>query len=148
MRWIGFSPKNSVASLRCLGRLPILSWLKRLFTEAGFHDTRVEPIRREGTIDGFDDYWGPIEEGVGQIPQTYHALSENDRRVVREEVHARLAQYEMPDGKMTMAVEMLIGADGNSEPRARSGSIEDIRRRPDDLPMHRRPRELLPQSQP
>ena len=84
--------------------------LKRLFTEAGFHDTRVEPIRREGTIEGFDDYWAPIEEGVGQIPQTYHALDEANRRVVREEVHARLAQYEMPDGKMTMAVEMLIGS--------------------------------------
>jgi hypothetical protein len=28
---------------------------------------------------------------------------------VREEVRARLARYETPDGKMTMAVEMLIG---------------------------------------
>jgi SAM-dependent methyltransferase len=82
--------------------------LQGLFSNAGFHDIRVEPIRREGTIDGFADYWAPIEEGVGQIPQTYRALDEVDRRSVRDEVHARLARYETPDGKMTMAVEMLI----------------------------------------
>jgi hypothetical protein len=34
---------------------------------------------------------------------------------VREEVHARLARYETQDGKMTMAVEMLVG-------RGRAGS--------------------------
>jgi ubiquinone/menaquinone biosynthesis C-methylase UbiE len=83
--------------------------LERLFGDAGFQEIRVEQIRREGTIDGFDDYWAPIEEGVGQIPQTYRALDEADRRAVREEVRARLAQYETRDGKMTMAVEMLIG---------------------------------------
>lgn len=92
-----------------------LSWsladprrLEGLFSGAGFQDIRVEQIRREGTVDGFDDYWAPIEEGVGQIPQTYCALDEVDRRSVREDVHARLAQYETPDGKITMAVEMLI----------------------------------------
>lgn len=84
--------------------------LERLFNDAGFQDIRVEQFRREGTIDGFDDYWSPIEEGVGQIPQTYRALGEADRRAVREEVRARLAQYETRDGKMTMAVEVLIGS--------------------------------------
>jgi hypothetical protein len=84
--------------------------LKDLLSDAGLQDIRVEPIRREGTIEGFDDFWAPIEAGVGQIIQTYRALSETDRRVVREEVNARLAQYETPDGKMTMAVEMLIGS--------------------------------------
>jgi len=83
--------------------------LERLFSDAGFQDIRVERIRREGTIDGFEDYWAPIEQGVGQIPQTYRALDEADRRAVREEVHARLARYETPDGKMTMAVEVLVG---------------------------------------
>jgi hypothetical protein len=83
--------------------------LEGLFNDAGFQDIRVQQIRREGTIEGFDDYWAPIEEGVGQIPQTYRALEEADRRAVREEVRARLAQYETRDGKMTMAVEVLIG---------------------------------------
>jgi ubiquinone/menaquinone biosynthesis C-methylase UbiE len=82
--------------------------LKVLFGDAGFQDIRVEPIRREGTIDGFEDYWAPIEEGVGQIPQAYRALGEADRRSVRDEVHARLARYESADGKLTMAIEMLI----------------------------------------
>jgi ubiquinone/menaquinone biosynthesis C-methylase UbiE len=83
--------------------------LEGLFNDAGFQDIRVEQVRREGTIDGFDDYWAPIEEGVGQIPQTYRALDAADRRAVREEVRARLARYATRDGKMTMAVEMLIG---------------------------------------
>lgn len=94
-----------------------LSWsladrarLARMFSDAGFRDIRVEQVRREGTIDGFDDYWAPVEEGVGQIPQTYRALDKSDRRAVREEVRARLARYATQDGKMTMAVEMLIGS--------------------------------------
>jgi len=93
-----------------------LSWaladpgrLERLFRNAGFQDIHTKQIRREGTIDGFEDYWAPIEEGVGQIPQAYHALSETDRRAVREDVRTRLAQYEAADGKLTMSVEMLIG---------------------------------------
>jgi ubiquinone/menaquinone biosynthesis C-methylase UbiE len=45
--------------------------LEVLFAGAGFQDIHVEPVRREGTINGFEDYWAPIEEGVGQIPQTY-----------------------------------------------------------------------------
>jgi ubiquinone/menaquinone biosynthesis C-methylase UbiE len=94
-----------------------LSWcladpreLEELFSDAGFHDIHVEQIKREGTIDGFDDYWAPIEEGVGQIPQTYCALGEADRRSVRDYVNGRLAQYESADGKLTMSVEMLIGS--------------------------------------
>jgi SAM-dependent methyltransferase len=84
--------------------------LEALFRDAGFQDIRVEQVRREGTVDGFDDYWAPIEEGVGQMPQAYLALSETDRRSVREEVRARLARYVSPDGKLTMAVEILIGS--------------------------------------
>ncbi len=84
--------------------------LKGLFGGAGFQDIRVEQVRREGSVGSFDEYWAPIEEGIGQIPQAYHALGEADRRSVREEVHARLAQYESADGKLTMGVEMLIGS--------------------------------------
>ena len=83
--------------------------LAGLFATAGFQDIRVEQIRREGTIDGFEDYWAPIEDGIGQIPQVYFALDEADRRSVREEVHGRLAQYETEDGKLTIEVEVLIG---------------------------------------
>ena len=81
-----------------------------MFNDAGFLDIRVKQIRREGIIDSFDDYWAPIEEGVGQIPQAYRALSETNRRSVREEVRARLASYQSADGRLTMGVEMLIGS--------------------------------------
>jgi ubiquinone/menaquinone biosynthesis C-methylase UbiE len=84
--------------------------LEGLFNHAGFQDIRVEPIRREGSVSSFEDYWAPIEEGVGQIPQVYHALDAADRRRVREEVHKRLSRYASADGKLTMAVEMLIGS--------------------------------------
>jgi ubiquinone/menaquinone biosynthesis C-methylase UbiE len=84
--------------------------LEGLFGNAGFQDIRVEQIRREGSVGSFEDYWAPIEEGVGQIPQVYRALDEADRRWVREEVHRRLSRYESSDRKLTMAVEMLIGS--------------------------------------
>jgi ubiquinone/menaquinone biosynthesis C-methylase UbiE len=84
--------------------------LEGLFSDAGFQDIRVEQIRREGSVSSFEDYWATIEEGVGQIPQAYHSLDETDRRSVREEVHARLSQYESADGRLTMGVEMLIGS--------------------------------------
>jgi len=45
-----------------------------------------------------------------KIPQAYGALDESNRRAVREEVHARLAQYESADGKLTIGIEMLIGS--------------------------------------
>jgi ubiquinone/menaquinone biosynthesis C-methylase UbiE len=84
--------------------------LEVLFSDAGFQDIHVEQIRREDTISSFDDYWAPIEEGIGSLPQAYRSLAEADRRSVREEVRARLAQYESSDGKLTMGVEMLIGS--------------------------------------
>jgi hypothetical protein len=42
------------------------------------------------------------------MPQAYLALSEADRRLVREEVTARLSQFES-NGSLVMSVEMLIG---------------------------------------
>jgi len=85
------------------------SLLEELFRNAGFQDIQVEQIRREDTLDSFDTYWAPIEEGVGQIPQAYSALDEANRRAVRAEVDALLAQYASADGKLTMGVETLIG---------------------------------------
>lgn len=60
------------------------------------------------TIQSFDEYWDAIEAGPGQQPQTYLALPEADRRAAREQVKARLAQFEI-DGKLSMSAEMLIG---------------------------------------
>ena len=82
--------------------------LETLFTSAGFQDIRVEREIREDVIASFDDYWDPIEAGTGSQPQVYLTLSEVDRRLVREEVRARLAPFEH-DGRLVMSVEMLIG---------------------------------------
>jgi hypothetical protein len=60
-------------------------------------------------VESFDDYWKPIEAGIGSIPQAYLALPEVDRRSVREEVRERLSQFES-DGQLLMSVEMLIGS--------------------------------------
>jgi hypothetical protein len=43
------------------------------------------------------------------MPQAYLALPELSRRAVREEVQARLAEFES-GGHLVMDVEMLIGA--------------------------------------
>jgi ubiquinone/menaquinone biosynthesis C-methylase UbiE len=83
--------------------------LERLFTSAGFHDVRVAQEKREEINQSFDDYWEPIEAGVGSIPQAYLTLSEADRRTVRDEVRARLSRFES-SGRLVMSVEMLIGS--------------------------------------
>src|SRR4249919_2090913 len=83
--------------------------LKRLFTDAGLQDIRVEREKREDVIESFDHYWEPIEAGIGSIPQAYLALSGEDRRLVREEVRARLSPVES-GGRLLLSVEMLIGS--------------------------------------
>jgi SAM-dependent methyltransferase len=83
--------------------------LERLFTRAGFRDVRVAREKREDVTESFDEYWDPIEAGIGSIPQAYLTLSEAERRSVREEVKARLSQFES-NGRLTLSIEMLIGS--------------------------------------
>ena len=78
-----------------------------MLASAGFREVRVERVRREDTIGSFDEYWDPIETGVGSQPQLYVALPEIDRRVVREEVKSRLSPF-LSNGHLIMSVEMLI----------------------------------------
>jgi hypothetical protein len=82
--------------------------LEGMLADAGFRDIRVEREKREDVVESFDDYWNPIEAGIGSIPQAYLALSEVDRRSVREEVRQQLSQFES-NGRLFMSVEMLIG---------------------------------------
>jgi SAM-dependent methyltransferase len=83
--------------------------LERLLATAGFRDVRVQRERRQGTVGSFDEYWAPIEAGTGQIPQAYLALPAASRRSVREEVHARLMEFDSGGG-LRMEVEMLLAA--------------------------------------
>ena len=50
--------------------------LEHMFTTAGFREVRVERMQREDTIGSFDEYWDPIEAGMGLTPQVYLALPE------------------------------------------------------------------------
>jgi hypothetical protein len=93
-----------------------LSWslgdsarLENMFADAGFREIRVERETRTGIVGSFDEYWGAIEAGPGQQPQSYLALPEADRRAVREQVKARLADFEI-EGKLSMSAGMLIGS--------------------------------------
>lgn len=82
--------------------------LEGLFARAGFQEIRIERQTRADTMQSFDEYWEPIAAGTGSIPQTYLALAEADRRLVRKEVKAKLARFET-GGKLLMSVELLIG---------------------------------------
>jgi SAM-dependent methyltransferase len=82
--------------------------LEKLFAHAGFREVQVEREVRSDSMMSFDEYWEPIEMGVGSQPLTYLALSEPDRQTVREQVKAQLARFEV-DGKLSMSIEMLIG---------------------------------------
>jgi ubiquinone/menaquinone biosynthesis C-methylase UbiE len=83
--------------------------LERLIGEAGFRDVRVRRETHQGVVGSFDEYWAPIEAGVGQMPQAYLALPDRGRRAVREEVRAGLRQFES-EGRLVMSAEMLIGS--------------------------------------
>lgn len=81
--------------------------LESLLAGAGFRDIRIAREEREGVTENLDEYWEPIEAGIGSIPQSYLALSETDRRTVRDEVKSRLSQFES-NGKLLMSLETLI----------------------------------------
>jgi hypothetical protein len=68
--------------------------LEGMLADAGFRDIGVEQEKREDVVESCDDYWNPIEAGIGSIPQAYLALSEVDRHSVREEVRQQLPQFE------------------------------------------------------
>jgi hypothetical protein len=74
----------------------------------GFQDIRIDREIRQVVFDSIDEYWDPIEAGVGSQPQAYLSLSDADRRAAREEISARLSRF-VSDGKLRMSVEMLIG---------------------------------------
>ena len=63
-------------------------------TRAGFRDIQVRRETRTGSFESFEEYWAPIEEGPGSLPQAYRALLEPTRLAIREEARARLARFE------------------------------------------------------
>ena len=83
--------------------------LESMLDEVGFRDVRITRETRDGAFGSFDEFWATIEAGIGQLPLTYLALPERERRAVREEVRAGLSSFES-DGRLEMSVEMLIGA--------------------------------------
>jgi len=83
--------------------------LEQLMVTAGFRDISVKRETRASNFESFDDYWSPIEEGAGSLPQAYRALPETNRRAVRAEVQARLAEFQSGN-RLVMSVEMLIAA--------------------------------------
>jgi ubiquinone/menaquinone biosynthesis C-methylase UbiE len=83
--------------------------LAELFSAAGFADLRISQETAEAAPQSFDDYWKPIEAGVGSIPQAYLTLPVADRRRVRDEVRLHLARFES-GGKLHLSVEMLIAS--------------------------------------
>ena len=73
------------------------------FKRFGSNDTRGR------TALSFDQCWEPIEAGIGSIPQTYLMLPDAARRNVRQEVRAKLAEFES-GGRLRMNLEMLIAS--------------------------------------
>jgi ubiquinone/menaquinone biosynthesis C-methylase UbiE len=82
--------------------------LENIFAGASFRDISIERETRPVVFDSIDEYWAPIEAGIGSLPQAYLSLPEVDRRAAREEISARLSRFGS-DGKLRMSVEMLIG---------------------------------------
>jgi len=84
--------------------------LEQLFAAAsGFNAIRVEWQKREGVLTSFDEYWKSLAAGQGSIAQVCLMLPETKRNEVREEVRARLAQFQS-NGTLRVRMEMLIGS--------------------------------------
>src|SRR5215467_1986807 len=82
--------------------------LEQLMATAGFREISVTRNTRASSFPSFDDYWSPIEQGAGSLPQAYRALPEPSRRAVRAEVSSRLSEFQS-GGRLVMSVEMLVG---------------------------------------
>jgi len=67
----------------------------------------VKREQRDAVFESFGEYWSPIEEGVGSLPQAYRALPAGTREAVRHEVEAGLSRFKT-GGHLAMSVEMLI----------------------------------------
>jgi SAM-dependent methyltransferase len=83
--------------------------LERMLGVAGFSDRRVTREICRDRVPSFDEYWAPIEAGIGSLPQAYLALPEESRLAVRDEVHRKLMQFET-EGQLDLSVEMLIAS--------------------------------------
>ena len=81
--------------------------LETLLINAGFQEVRIERQTREDSYGSFDEYWDSIEAGIGSIPQTYLMLPDAARLTVRQEVRAKLAEFE---ADRRLRLEMLIGS--------------------------------------
>jgi SAM-dependent methyltransferase len=81
-----------------------------LFASAAFDDVSVREERRMAVFETFEDYWGPIETGVGMLPHAYAALSELDRDGVRADVERRLLRHQSGDGlQLGIVVILAVG---------------------------------------
>ena len=83
--------------------------LEAMLHAVGFRDVRVKQERRDCIFESFDEYWRPIDDGVGSLPQAYRALPEATRHAVLQDVKAGLARFNT-HGRLAMSVEMLIAA--------------------------------------
>ena len=80
--------------------------LESLLIDAGFQEVRVERQTREDRFDSFDEYWEPIEAGIGSIPQTYLMLPNAGERAV----HGSRSKNRIESGGQLVVSEMLMGA--------------------------------------
>ena len=80
-----------------------------LFTRAGYRDVQVQRHVRDSVFESLDDYWEPIERGMGSLPHAYCSLPEPVRRRVHDQVNDLLGAYRDGD-RLVMSVEALIAA--------------------------------------
>jgi len=81
-----------------------ISWAMLHAARRRLQSAAFQPVATDGQA-----LADPIEAGTGQMPQAFLALPESSRRAVREEVNARLSEFES-NGRIAMSLEMLIAA--------------------------------------
>jgi ubiquinone/menaquinone biosynthesis C-methylase UbiE len=72
--------------------------LRSLFEGAGFRDVETTTVAHRFVLPSFEAYFAPFERGGASSGQAYVALSEAERRAVREEVRRNLGDTGGPIG--------------------------------------------------
>jgi ubiquinone/menaquinone biosynthesis C-methylase UbiE len=98
----GYAPALMEATARTFS-LGEAARLRGMFEAAGFRDVETTTEAHRFVFPSFDDYYAPMEQGGGSTGQALLALSETDRRAVREEVRRSLG--DSGDGPVAVEVE-------------------------------------------
>ena len=72
--------------------------IRKLVTDAGFEDPRLEEVAVEWSFEDLDAYWSFVSKMAGALAMVIVTLSEDEREAVRETMRAEAEPFRMGSG--------------------------------------------------